>query len=58
MPDRIECFGGPQDGERITDRGLFFRCVGRVDPHTGTLQPGTSGTYVRHRDGYHWEADP
>jgi hypothetical protein len=51
------CFGGPLDGERIRDRGLFFTTVAQLaEVRDGVVgRPGwSSGVYERRADGYHW----
>jgi hypothetical protein len=42
MSDRIECLGGPHDGETVPDRGVFWRVVAVVDPFTGQITPAAS----------------
>ena len=54
---RLECLGGPQDGERVPDRGLFWLVLGRVDA-TGRVIPGSAGLYVERGCAYRWEPDP
>lgn len=54
---RLECLGGPQDGERVLDRGVFWRVLGRVDA-TGRVIPGSAGLYVERDGAYRWEPDP
>ena len=55
---RIECMGGPHDGERVRDQGAFWRVVAVVDPETAESRPGSSGTYVERSGVYQWEPDP
>ena len=54
MTERIECLGGPADGERIRDRGMFWMVVARID-EDGEPVPGSAGTYVRDGMVYRWE---
>jgi hypothetical protein len=57
--DRIECRGGPCDGEQVTDRGLFWRAIARYDPERPeAVGPGMAGTYVLRGREYRWEPDP
>lgn len=59
MSGKIECRGGgPSDGETVPDHGVFWRVMGTVDPETGTVRPGSSGTYVQRGGVYQWEPDP
>ena len=59
MSEHIECRGGPADGQRVRDRGLFWRVVGTVDPeHPATVIPGSAGTYTLRQGEYRWEPDP
>jgi hypothetical protein len=58
VSERLECLGGPSDGQRIPDRGMFWRIMGTVDPATGKVRPGSSGTYVQRGGVYQWEPDP
>lgn len=53
---RLECRGGPQDGERIPSRGIFFFVLGRADP-AGKVIPGSAGLYVERDGAYRWEPD-
>ena len=57
MTGRLECLGGPHDGERVPDRGVFWRVLGRVDA-AGRPMPGSSGLYVQRDGAYRWEPDP
>ena len=52
--DRIECVGGPDDGERVRDRGMFWMVVARID-EDGEPVPGSAGTYVLQDGAYRWE---
>lgn len=56
---RLECLGGPHDGERVLDRGVFWRVLLNVDSAaTHPIRPGSSGTYVQRGGVYQWEPDP
>ena len=54
---RLECLGGPQDGERVPDRGVFWLVLGRMGAD-GQVIPGSAGTYVQRAGTYRWEPDP
>lgn len=62
----IECVGGPCDGERVPEHGLFWRVIADVvTPESDVpglapepeVRPGPSGTYVLDRGKYRWEPD-
>lgn len=48
--DRIECLGGPHDGELVPDRGVFWRVVATVDPATNAIWPADSPYTLRISD--------
>ena len=54
---KVECRGGPYDGERVPDVGMFWRVMASVNLATGQSQPGSSGTYVQRSRVYQWEPD-
>lgn len=56
-PMRLECLGGPHDGERVRDRGMFWRVIATLSPD-GEPVPGSAGTYVQRDGAYRWEPDP
>lgn len=58
MTERLECVGGPHDGERVRDRGLFWRVIARLDGETGQPVAGSAGSYVLRDGAYQWEPDP
>lgn len=54
--NRIECFGGPRDGQTVTKRGFMFADIGTVkDGAPATVQQ--SGVYTRTPKGYEWRPD-
>jgi hypothetical protein len=59
-PTVLECFGGPLDGQRITERGAFFwtlETVGIIRDEV-LVYPGVPAeTYLRQADRYHWHPD-
>lgn len=59
MSGKIECRGGgPSDGEKVPDQGVFWRIMATIDKRTGRPIPGPSGTYVQRQGVYQWEPDP
>ena len=56
MERLIECIGGPADGERVRDRGMFWVLPAQLN-EDGEVVPGSAGTYVRDGAVYRWEPD-
>jgi hypothetical protein len=65
---RIECVGGPHDGQEMSDRGMFWRAIATISPgkelepwqgesEPPQVRPGASGTYVLRQGKYMWEPD-
>jgi hypothetical protein len=59
-PGELECFGGPLDHQRVSDRGVFFKTLPALEViGDGKLVSPAfpSGTYERRGHAYYWRAD-